>query len=98
MPDVIEIGVVGEAVAEIDADALPDLASALMPRLKLLLNDFEAVGVREACWNLDARPGSQSEDALLGEIGSAATAVTRPFIDRRIGTVIDRGEGQLVQP
>ena len=49
-------------------------------------------------WQIDPRRRRQSHDRLLREILRAAADVAGPFVGRSAGIVVDRGEGEFVEP
>ncbi len=96
--EVVEIGVVGDGVAEPDADGFVDLARAAVARRHQLLYPLEFGGQRRLRWKMDARRLEQSPRSLLREVLDAHAAVAGPLIGGRILAVIHGHECQLVQP
>ena len=82
--EVVEIGVVGDGVAEPDADGLVDLARAVVARRHQLLHPLELGGKRHLRWKIDARRLEQSPHGLLREVLHAHAAVARPLIGGRV--------------
>ena len=98
MAQVIEICIVRNPIAHVDAHALPDFDRARVSCLELVLYEFQFLGIRDICRNLDTCAWGEPKDALLRKILRANAAVTGPFVYRPIRIVIDGRKSQLVQP
>ena len=96
---VVEVRVVRDGVAEADADGFVDPPRALVarghersaPRRVARRNFISAGNSMPASWR-------EARDALLGEILHGAAAVAAPLVGGRIGAVVDRREGEFVEP
>ena len=96
--DRVEVGEVRDAVAEVDPDRLVDLAR---PRVALghqPLHLDQALGERHLGGKRDPRRRQQPAHRLLREVLRADARVARPLVDRGALAVVDRHEGELVEP
>ena len=97
MVHVVEVRVMGQGIAQVDANGFPDLPRAGMARFQMGLDGLQPCGFGVA-FRRQAHLGRQAEDRLLGEVLGPHAAVARPFIHGRIGRIIHGREGQFVQP
>ena len=95
---VVEIGVGGDVVAEVDADGLVDLAGALVAGGHEFLHLLELDGERHLGGKIDAGGREQAADGLLREVLRADAGVAGPFVDGRVFAVIHGDEGEFVEP
>lgn len=99
MAEVVEVGVVGEGVAEVDADGVVDLGGALVAIGHEGLDVFEFFGEAHfGVFDGDAGGGEEAADGLLGEVLDAAAVVAGPFVGGGVCAVVDGGEGEFVEP
>ena len=98
MADLVEVRVVGDGVAQVDAHGLPDLPRPGVAGLQQILDGLQALGVGHPHRQLDARGRGQAEHALLAEVECPGAAVATPLVHRGVGAVVHGGEGQLVEP
>jgi hypothetical protein len=72
----VKKSIMGDCIAQIDADALPDLRCSLIPCLQLLLEKVELICVCDTNRQLYPCLRRKAEDCLLGEILPAAPMIT----------------------
>ena len=80
---VVELGVVRDCAAEINAERFVNLRGARIALLQEGLNRFQSFGQIHICGDRNVRCGQQAIHRLLREIGNTRAAVARPFISRR---------------
>ena len=95
---VIEVGPMGHGIAEAGADGLVEACGPFIAGGHVFLNFHEALGQRERGGDVEACGRDEASDGLLAEELDAAAAVAAPFVGRTIRPVIDRGEGQFIEP
>jgi hypothetical protein len=74
--EVVVVGIVGDGIAEVDADCLEDEARPLIALGHLLLDVGEAIGEGQALVDGDPGGRGKAEDGLLGEVVGAAADVS----------------------
>ena len=82
--DLVEVGKVRHAVAEVRAERVVDLLRAGMPLVAHLLHDLELLGQPHVGRRLDARQRREAPDRLLREVLRADPEVAGPLVDGRI--------------
>src|SRR5439155_3921251 len=97
MAEIIQVRVMGQRVTEIHTDGFKNLRWTRVALLVQVLNKLELFGGLSP-WQIDPRRRRQSHDRLLREILRAAADVAGPFVGRIAGIVVDRGEGEFVEP
>ena len=95
--DVVEHGVLAQRMAQIHADALVNLAGALVTLGHQGLHFLQLFG-GGAALQLNAGAGGQLDDGVLAEVLHAAADVAAPLVPHGVGLAVHRGKGQLVQP
>ena len=63
MLDIVKIGVVRQAIAQIDPHALPDLYRPRVPGFQFFLHEVQFFSVGQFGRDLDPGPGCQAEDS-----------------------------------
>ena len=95
--DVVELGVVGDGVAEAGADGVVDFPGTVVAGLHGVLDFDELFGEGHAA-EVEAGGFGEAGDALLGEVLDAAAAVFGPFVEGGVFAVVDGGKGEFVEP
>jgi hypothetical protein len=93
----VMVGILGQGIAEVDADGFEDAGRAWIALLMEVLHGFELV---RGMPDRKGDPGvvSEAHHGLLGEILHPAAKVARPFIGGGVRMVIDGSEGEFVEP
>src|SRR6266542_1623532 len=95
----IEFGALQEAISEVDADTLEDGARPFVARLEELLHGLELGARGVVRGELDARARRKPDDGVLRKVIDPRPSITGPFaVDGSLFSVIERGEGELVEP
>src|SRR5215203_902894 len=95
---IIEIGEVRDAVAEIRPERLVDLPRPVITLGHEGLDQLQLLRERGVGRRVDAGDRHQSCDALLRKILGAHAVISRPFVNGPAGVQIDRHERELVEP
>ena len=98
MGEVVEIRVVRNRVAEIDADGLVDSRRAVIAFGHKVLDFLESLRQPHLGRQVEAGRRQQLVDRLLRKVERAHAAVTGPFVNRGDGIVVDRRKSQFVEP
>ncbi|MFM1945123.1 MAG: hypothetical protein RI897_4105 [Verrucomicrobiota bacterium] len=94
----VELGIEGEGVAEVDADGGVDFFCAGVVLFHEFLDEDEFFREGHFFRGGDAGGLEESADGLLGEVEGADALVFGPFIDGALGLDVDRGEGEFIEP
>ena len=95
----VEIGVGGDVVAEVDADGLVDPAGARSsPAAISFCTCSSLTGSGISVGRSIPAGASSRSDGLLREVLRAHAAVAGPFVRRGVLAIIHRHEGEFVQP
>ena len=90
--------VVWQGVAQVAADGRIDLRGPGVVRFHQGLDGLQLLGGGGGLVQLDPRPGSQLDDAVLAEVLHAAADVAAPLVPHGARGRVHGDEGQLVQP
>ncbi len=94
----VELGVEGKGIAEVDADGGVDFFCAGVVLFHELLDEDEFFREGHFFRGGDTGGLEESADGLLGEVEGSDALVFGPFIDGAMGLDIDGGEGEFIEP